>query len=264
MNILEKGVIPLVMGGLGNQMFIVAAAYVVHKTSGMPLYILENPPNVHNIKSHDYNKTIFKKFGIHLNILQSDIWSLGYRQYSPGAFSPWFPKQIQPGIFLDGHFQYYPALHFYEESLRKLFLDGLSVPQEDYSKSAFLHIRRGDYLKFSNIHYIQPLAYYEKALQQLMYMKQVDKILIFSDDIEWVQSQDLFKNPLMKIMNLEDELDTLACMSQCKGGAICANSTFSWWGAFLGAHGARAPVFVPEKWINQPIVKLFPDEWIVI
>ena len=96
-------------------------------------------------------------------------------------------------------------------------------------------------------------------------MKQVHQILVFSDDIEWVQSQDFFKNPLMKIMNLEDELDTLACMSLCKGGAICANSTFSWWGAFLGSYGERSPVFVPGHWIgNEQPVKLFPDEWIVI
>jgi hypothetical protein len=264
MNTLERGVIPLVKGGLGNQMFIVAAAYVVHKTSGMPLYILKNPPNVHNIKNHDYNKTIFKKFGIHLSILQGDAWSLGYRQYSPEAFSPWFPEEIEPGTFMDGYFQFYPALSLYEESLRNLFLEGLTIPQEDYSKSAFLHIRRGDYLKFSDIHYIQPLAYYEKAIQLLLSMRQVDQILIFSDDIEWVKEQGLFKNPLMKIMELEDELDTLAYMSHCKGGAICANSTFSWWGAFLGAHEARAPVFVPEKWIGHPVVKLFPDEWIVI
>ena len=245
-------------------MFIVAAAYVVHKTSGMPLYILQNPPNIHNRKGHDYNKTIFKKFGIHLTLLQDDVWSLGYRQYSPGAFSPWFPEEIEPGTCMDGYFQFYPALSLYEESLRKLFLDGLSVSQ-DYSNSAFLHIRRGDYLKFSDIHYIQPLAYYEKAIQLLLSMRTVDQILVFSDDIEWVKEQDLFKNPLMKIMELDDELDTLACMSHCKAGAICANSTFSWWGAFLGAHGARAPVIVPEKWIaNQGIINLFPDEWIVI
>jgi hypothetical protein len=264
MNILEKGVIPRVKGGIGNQMFIVAAAYVVHKTTGMPLYILENPPNIHNTKKHDYNKTIFKKFGIHLSVLQDNVLSFGYRQYSPGAFSAWFPEHIRPGTFMDDYFQFYPALSLYEESLRKLFLDGLSVPQEDYSKYAFLHIRRGDYLKFSDIHYIQPLAYYEKALQQLMSMRTADQILVFSDDIEWVQSQDFFKNPIMKIMNIEDELDTLTHMSHCKAGAICANSTFSWWGAFLGSYGERSPVFVPKKWINQPIVKLFPDEWIVI
>ena len=59
---------------------------------------------------------------------------------------------------------------------------------------------------------------------------------------------------------------TLALMSLCKAGAICANSTFSWWGAFLGAHGVRAPVFVPERWIggDKLPVALFPDEWHVV
>ena len=64
MNMLEKGVIPLVKGGLGNQMYTVAAAYAVHKKTLMPLYLLKNPENKHNKKNHDYNLTIFKHFGI--------------------------------------------------------------------------------------------------------------------------------------------------------------------------------------------------------
>ena len=55
-------------------------------------------------------------------------------------------------------------------------------------------------------------------------------------------------------------------MSLCKGGAICSNSTFCWWGAFLGTYEKRNPVFVPKKWISvkDDMSNLFPSEWIII
>ena len=52
-------------------------------------------------------------------------------------------------------------------------------------------------------------------------------------------------------------------MSKCHAGAICANSSFSWWGAFLGAYEKRNLVFIPRDWIrNCKVDCLFPDEWI--
>lgn len=258
MNTLEKGVIPLVKGGLGNQMFTVAAAYIVHKTSGIPLYILQNPSNEHNIKKHDYNLNIFKNFGLHLDLPQENAWSLGYRKFCPGGFSSWHPESISPGTCMDDYFQFYPALQPYEDRLCELFLKGLVMPEKDYSSYAFLHIRRGDYLKFSNIHYNQSIEYYEKA------SKNFSKILVVSDDMDWVKTQELFKESKFELFESDDELETLAVMASCKVGAIIANSTFSWWGAFLGAYGSRNPVYIPKNWISLPVVSLFPDEWIII
>jgi hypothetical protein len=54
-------------------------------------------------------------------------------------------------------------------------------------------------------------------------------------------------------------------MSLCKKGAICANSSFSWWGAFLGAYENRAPIFVPHLWMHEcRIDSLFPEEWTIV
>lgn len=258
MNILEKGVVPQVKGGLGNQMFTVAAAYVVHKTSGMPLYILNNPPNKHNKKGHDYNKTIFKHFGIHYPISQDNIYFSNYGRFSPGCFSPWFPETIGNGILMDDYFQFYPALEPYEANLRELFLKGLVMPSKDYSSYAFLHIRRGDYLEYSDIHYVQPLEYYIQASQNF------SKILIISDDIKWVKEQEFFNGDKFEILDCDDELESMAVMASCKAGAIIANSTFSWWGAFLGAYASRSKVYIPKKWISLPVASLFPGEWIII
>jgi hypothetical protein len=92
------------------------------------------------------------------------------------------------------------------------------------------------------------------------------KIYIFSDDSLWVKQQSYFSlNPgLFEFINNKDELETLACMSLCCAGAICANSTFSWWGAFLGAYSIYSPVYIPERWISEPVHDLFPEEWIVV
>ena len=258
MNTLEKGVIPIVKGGVGNQMFTVAAAYVVHKKVGIPLYLLQNPPNKHNLKNHDYNKTIFKNFGLNLDISQESVWSLGYRQFCPGGFSAWSPENIGSGTCMDDYFQFYPALEPYEIELREIFLKGLVMPEKDYTSYAFLHIRRGDYLEYKNIHYIQPLEYYMKASENF------SKILVISNDMKWVREQDFFKGNKFELFDCDDEFETLAVMASCKTGAIIANSTFSWWGAFLGAYGQRNPVYVPKNWISLPIVSLFPDEWIIV
>ena len=258
MTTIEKGVIPYVIGGLGNQMFIVAAAYAAHKASNIPLYILQNPSNKHNTKKHDYNLTIFKHFGVHYPISQDNIYFSSYYKYAPGGFNYWNPIQVRPGTIMNDYFQFYPSLEPYEDRLRELFLKELDSPNKDYSSYAFLHVRRGDYLEYSDIHYIQPLEYYMKASENF------SKILVVSDDMKWIKEQEFFKGSKFELFDCDDELETMAVMSSCKAGAIIANSTFSWWGAFLGAHALRNPVYVPKNWISSPVISLFPDEWIIL
>lgn len=276
----EPGILPLRMGGLGNQMFIVAAGYVASKATGLPLYlpVLDKERNKHNTLGLNYNETIFKHFGVQLDATESTILYQSHGQnYKPhtfnrsSAFAAWHPFTVQPGTIMDSYYQFYPALEPYEEELRETMLKGLASFREELKtlfsveNTAFLHIRRGDYVGLSHIHYIQPLSYYEQALGALP--NSVEKILIFSDDIEWAKQQDLFRNdPRFQFVPAElDEIQSLGLMSLCTAGAICANSTFSWWGAFLGAHARRSPVFVPSRWISDPpIVSLFPEEWAIL
>jgi len=278
MTTFEKGIIPFVMGGLGNQMFIIAAGYISHKYSKSPLYLLQNTleNNKHNKNKYDYNQNIFKYFGIHIPCKQNNnefINSLNYTKYRyGGCFDKWNPESIKPGTILsDAYFQYYPCLEPFESDLRELFLKGLEEYlkkldniNHDYSKCGFLHIRRGDYLEYSHIHTNQSLDYYKEAVK-ILQEKGVQKIMVVSDDNEWVKLQEYFQLPIFEIYNSVDELDTFALTIKCSAGAICANSTFSWWGAFLGAYGIRNPVIVPKKWIAiADTSNLFPSEWIVI
>lgn len=260
--------------GLGNQMFIVVAGHITSKYLNIPYYIFKSNPfeNPHNKELNDYNESVFKYFGTHLDIYMDDekfINSLNYNKFIHAPFSPWSPTDIKPCTHMDGYFQYYPPIVNYENEIRTLFLNGLDKHRSSITRpplnSAFLHIRRGDYLKNPTYHYIQSLEYYKQATDELLQKNtNISTIYVISDDIEWVKQTDFFKSSIYTIYESSDELDTLAFMTLCEGGAICANSTFSWWGAFLGAYAHRNPVFVPHKWIREPNVCLFPSEWYII
>jgi hypothetical protein len=275
----NKGIIPRVMGGLGNQLFIIIAGYISHRVFGCPLYIFQNPlsNNKHNLNKLNYNQTIFKYLGEHVNhtlddtlirFLAQSCYNFHNMSHDEG-FKSWNPNSMPPGTITTSYYQYYPDMQPYEQEIRELLLKGLNEHPnlrfiDSLESSAFLHIRRGDYLNHQDIHYIQPLEYYQTAINILLSKKNIEKIYIFSDDITWVKSVPIFQSHLFEIVDSKDELYSLHLMSQCKGGAICANSTFSWWGAFLGAYSERNPVIVPKKWISLQVESLFPEEWIIV
>lgn len=267
------------LGGLGNQLFNVCAAWITAKHHSLPLYILsmDKTSNKHNHKQRDYTQLLFTQFGTPLPYtFSSDAFHhLRVIQHltpvtQPSSFYPWSPQDISPNSYLTGYHQYYPPLIPYEHEIRSLIRMALhpfseSLHHRNFSSCAFLHIRRGDYLSIQHIHYVQPLSYYETAVNKLLSINpSIERILILTEDMDWVRQQPFFSLPIFELYNCDDELTTLALMSQCKSGAICANSTFSWWGAFLGAYESRSPVYVPSRWINERVYSLFPPEWIQI
>lgn len=282
LNCLERGVLCGVMGGLGNQLFTYCAGYVIARTHNAPLYKYKDSPegNIHNKKLRNYNESILKYIGEELPFRHDDFRLLSaihyynYKEYNYTVYHPferYIPEQHEPNVKLSGYFQYYPPLKPFEHEIRSLLLKGMETFVDKVKSNyklencAFLHIRRGDYLEYPDIHFNQPLSYYESAVLKLLIKNpSIEKIYIVSDDMAWVKQQEYFKQPLFVYTDIDDELETMALMSLCTSGAICANSTFSWWGAFLGTYGKRNPVFVPKKWIKQNLVALFPEEWNVI
>jgi hypothetical protein len=270
----EPGIVFLVGKlGLGNQMFIMAAAWVIATVQSCPLYIID-PPDIseHSSTEHNYNATIFKRFGTKV---PRDFPYASYTVYKrlDTFLHPWNPLDIKPGTVLMSLFQYYPAIEPFEDQLRTLFLEGLGHENHSNSeRTAFLHVRRGDYLLESEVFFLQPVEYYKAAVERLdaevaaSGRAPIERIVIHTDDPQWVLSQDFFRSDSRFCFTpgSDDELVALAQMATCHGGAICANSTFSWWGAFLGAHGVRAPVIVPtkSKWILYRVSNLFPAEWV--
>ena len=183
---------------------------------------------------------------------------------------PWTPKMFESTgtINIKGYFQYLPAIECvlpslladitsfltpYRESLRKKY------SLMDPTHTGFIHVRRGDYLAQPTHHWIQTEEYYTKGLNQL---STVSRWLILSDDIEWCREQPFFSH--CECLDETDELAGLALMSLCHGGAIIANSTYSWWGAMLGPEQAKAPIVYPSKWLNDAEPSLFRETWLKV
>jgi hypothetical protein len=167
-----------------------------------------------------------------------------------------------------GYFQYLPAIAHIIPTIRLDILEFLRVPMETlrqkYSitnpmKTGFIHVRRGDYLKAEpGFHWVQTSEYYRAALTHM----RAERWLVISDDIQWCNQQDWLN--CFDILDEPDELYGLAIMSLCHGGAIIANSTYSWWGAMLGSEPAGSPVVYPSKWLQNRRPQLFPPGWIRI
>lgn len=266
---MEAGILPVRIGGLGNQIFIVIASYIAARVNKVPLYIQDMVCEAHQTVKEDYSKSIF-------SFCRRITHSPSYRLFSPEGFCAWSPHEVSPGTAMCSYFQYYPAIAPYEEEVRATLLTGLHSYRKGITadSKAFIHVRRGDYLKIDHIHYVQPIDYYIRAVATF---PPETKFLVFSDDIHWVRSQEFFLDERFEIVE-GNELENLGLMTLCTAGAVCSNSTFSWWGAFLGPHGRRSPVVVPARWINPEYVDskdwvlsngikvppLFPHEWIIL
>ena len=121
------------------------------------------------------------------------------------------------------------------------FLDSISLNNQVIA----LHIRRGDYLNLQDFHPTPPIGYYENALDKLPNVP----VIIFSDDIEWASRQQLFDPGRFYISesNLADY--DLCLMSLCRYHII-ANSSFSWWGAWLAN---SEHTIAPKVWFGPSL-----------
>lgn len=131
------------------------------------------------------------------------------------------------------------------------------------SNSVSIHIRRGDYLK-SPIHNILDINYYKKAVEIIENKITEPIFFIFSDDIGWVKNQELFSDCVFVDNNKNDTayID-MQLMSLCKHNII-ANSTFSWWAAWLNKNTDKI-VVSPKTWFkdSRDISGLFCEDWIL-
>ena len=125
-----------------------------------------------------------------------------------------------------------------------------------------IHVRRGDYVEKSEVFPPQPLSYYETSVKKL-YGANLKHIhfIICSDDIEWCKYN--FKFPNMTFVEDEIDIIDMFIMSMC-GDNIIANSSFSWWSAWLNQNQNK--VVAPAKWFGPKrslnTKDLYLDNWI--
>ena len=226
-----------IFGGLGNQLFQLAFMDYVHRRMAIPYYIkdvfrLHRSPH----ETVKYFYTIFKdwlKYFKENEVVEQTIheeWEVNL-------------DNIQTdNVEFIGYFQHYKYIS--EDFKKRLSFSTDVISQyPDVSDSVFLHIRGGDYIhQFPDIHDCVKNDYYEKAVQ---YFPPDTNFYIFTNDIEYANSFPVLDKIKHRFIH-ENEIDSLYLMSHCKGG-ICANSTFSWWGAYLNP---KRTLILPSKWFN--------------
>jgi hypothetical protein len=130
--------------------------------------------------------------------------------------------------------------------------------------SVSLHIRRGDYIsKYSDLYHILNDDYYEQALEYLNNYLVDFKVFVFSDDIEWVKDKYSTKANF-HIVESNLSYEDIYLMSLCKHNII-ANSSFSWWGAWLNINDNKICI-APSNWFidNDKKNDIIPNTWIVL
>ena len=170
--------------------------------------------------------------------------------------------QVREGIIPDLYLQDPKYFKKYAEEIKALFSEGIG-----YLSQVGVHVRRGanptspDEPKYSENPFYVNLAdntdYYERA----MAMFQNEKFLIFSDDPEFCKKR--FKGENIQVMEKGNEVEDLNLFASCKS-QIIANSSWSWWGAFLNPL-PNAIVVAPKQWYADKIQRTkLPELWIKI
>ena len=114
-----------------------------------------------------------------------------------------------------------------------------------------IHVRRGDYVNNPFYVDLSKSDYYERAMK---FFPDAD-FLVFSDDIEWCKRQDVFEG--CEFSEGLSDLDDFNLMASCNGHII-ANSSYSWWAAYLG----NGKVIAPRAWYTDGVERtVVPSEW---
>lgn len=185
---------------------------------------------------------------------------------------------LPENTYIEGFFQSEKYFSQIEGTLRKEFQfknkpDSLNqnlIEMITSSNSISLHIRRGDYVqkkRYQNLYATCSLDYYKRGVEYIAKTVENLKLFIFSDDPNWVkQNLDLPYECIFVDNNSGSKsYEDMRLMSLCKHNVI-ANSSFSWWGAWLNNNQEKI-VIAPRKWFNdEKIVQtdVIPDSWVRI
>lgn len=271
------------MGGLGNQLFQIyfVLSYAIKNNL---LHFVRFPKELPEWdKRNTYWNTIFKS----ISNITLDNKELSHIQiYNEGVFHYNEFNYIINNINFHGYFQSYKYFENYKKNIYKL-MDVTNLKEEcsnkynDYISDLSIHFRIGDYIKHEGYHPILPLDYYKKALTYLFSKNIViNSITVFFEE-ENNEEIDIYitelKNHISftikndsQIVNLKKintnipDWEQLLIMSCCKNNII-ANSSFSWWAAYLNFNESKK-VCYPSKWFgdklsNHDLKDLFPISW---
>ncbi|MFZ6027456.1 MAG: alpha-1,2-fucosyltransferase [Chloroflexota bacterium] len=194
-----------------------------------------------------------------------------------GSFDPLFLK-APANVYLHGYFQSERYFAANTALLRKEF-SFRNEPTETNRKIArqikatqavSIHIRRGDYVSDTHTHQVHgvcSLEYYEESVKRVTSKVMAPHFYVFSDDPVWVRENLHIEQPVTFISNNSPDQahEDLHLMSLCQHHII-ANSSFSWWGAWLNPNPDKI-VMAPQRWYNDPNKDtryLLPETWVKV
>ena len=253
------------LGRLGNQMFQFAALKGIARHHG---YQFCFPPSQNKNEWTDHQLLIPFKLGStnELNIQYIDFDRPTYQEKGFGFDQDLFDK-CPDWVTIQGFFQTEKYFKHIKQELKLdfTFKDDIQNPCVDMisqlDNPVALHIRRTDYITNPN-HTCLGLDYYERALN--IFPNQT--VLIFSDDPQWCQNQELFEDDRFMISDNDDQYIDMCLMTMCKGHII-ANSSFSWWGAWLSK---SRKIIAPSGWFegsnnsHLDTSDIYCSEWTVL
>lgn len=286
-----------VLGGLGNQMFQYALAVALKQRfpesdvkidpSGFRGYLLHNGyelKRIFNVEIPEASAADQTKLFYPLRNYR--MWQVG-RRFLPKRKSTVYENEdmaFMPSVLSDDASKYYLGYwqtEKYFADCRDAILKAFEFPplepgSKNYEVSEQLkgknvvsvHVRRGDYLTLSNTQNICNLDYYKKAISQILQKTTPDAYLVFSDGIDWCKENlsDSFGDVPVIFVDWnkgEDSFRDMQLMSLCSHNII-ANSSFSWWGAWLNNNPDKI-VIAPSRWMNSGgWVDIIPDSWEIV
>lgn len=289
-------VISRIVGGLGNQMFQYAfgrAQSLAHGTEyaldlddfrDYPLHNGFELSRIFNIEARELSPREMRGVigwrgigGIRRMLVRRRYsWLRGAKILVEPHFHFWPPALRAPkDCYVAGYWQSERYFAAYQDVIRENFTYRLPLTSVNEgirqricsSEAVSLHVRRGDYVKdeqTSTTHGACTLEYYAKAIDFIAAQCRSPTFFVFSDDVAWVRNLRIeFPHHYVEHNRAGESYNDMRLMSECRHHII-ANSSFSWWGAWLN-RSAEKIVVAPKRWFATNEISardLLPAAWI--
>lgn len=291
-------IITEILGGLGNQMFQYAAGRALALRLGQPLRL-----DISGFTSYDLDRAfeLDHVFACDVSLATSDdLRSVLGWQYSGWmrrllrkpllapvrckrfVVEPHFPywtgwRELSGNCYLAGFWQTEKYFAEIAQTLRAEFAFKPALSQRNAALAQLiqqvnaisLHVRRGDYVQDQRTyrtHGLCPISYYQAAIRHMVGQIERPHFFIFSDDVAWVRQHLHIDFPCTYVDHNQskESFNDMRLMSMCRHH-ILANSSFSWWGAWLNARADKI-VLAPQRWFaNATDTRdLLPQGWLAL
>lgn len=245
----------ILQGRLGNQLFQIAAGWSHTRRNGLTLQLPKRGSKHWDTYLHN-----FKQY-VGYPAQYSNLWREPHFHYAP------IPEGARG---LHGYFQSTKYFADVSSEIRQLFQPDAAT--QAYVRATYadliqlrdnavvVHVRRGDYVGLDDYHVNLGETYYKRCISAARQEIHDAHLVVFSDDIAWCRQQ-----PWLEAATFVDETNdnaALFLMTQFKH-FIIANSSFSWWGAWLS--GPEARVWAPDTWFGpngpQDFNDIYEPSW---